>query len=223
MEKLRITAHLKTPLIAQGYLTLDAILASVRFERCGDVEEAHATVPIKTEDGLFHASAAVVNSQGEGKVSFAASLRASHDLSPDWIRKKKPSKKKPDAKPALYKKLGTKRRRDYGSVMNSYSTISTPTVSWICEGNPEEIVDLLRDVPFMGTKRAQGYGEIQDWEIEETDECPLIAQDGSPMRPIPEAMFKGDRDYPLQDTGWRPAYWNPANRALCYAPMGLLT
>ena len=59
MEKLTITAHMKTPFITGGgYMTFDALLAGILFDQLQDVEAAHASVPIKCTEGLFHASAA---------------------------------------------------------------------------------------------------------------------------------------------------------------------
>jgi hypothetical protein len=57
MERLTITAQLKVPIIlGSGYLTFDALLAALIFERTGDVETAHKSVPLSCTDGLFHAS-----------------------------------------------------------------------------------------------------------------------------------------------------------------------
>jgi hypothetical protein len=53
MDKLTISARLKTPVIlGGGYLTLDALLASLIFEGCGDIEVAHSTVPLACTAGL---------------------------------------------------------------------------------------------------------------------------------------------------------------------------
>jgi tRNA A37 N6-isopentenylltransferase MiaA len=61
MERLAITARLKVPIIlGGGYLTLDALLASLNFEQSGDIEIAHNTIPLASTDGLFHASAALL-------------------------------------------------------------------------------------------------------------------------------------------------------------------
>ena len=46
----------------------------------------------------------------------------------------------------------------------------------------------------------------------------LIGPNGEPLRPIPVDRFEGDKSFPIIDTAWKPAYWNPENRAACYAP-----
>ncbi|AXI53783.1 hypothetical protein C1J05_04060 [Sulfitobacter sp. JL08] len=213
MENLIFTASLKSPLIAQGFMTFDSLLAAVLFDRCGDVETAHTSVPLKCSEGLFHASAAIVTPVERGSYSIAASLRADHDLDADLFPKNKSGR--------IYRKMGRKRRRDLGNVLSTYHTISTPSVRWICTGDLDQIKGLLGDLRFIGKKRAQGFGEVAAWSVEKTDLDPLVDEQGLPRRPIPENMFTGDRSLPLQDLAWKPAYWNPEHRAACYAPQPL--
>ena len=136
-------------LIKQGFLTFDGLLAAVLFDRCGDVEEAHSTIPILCTDGLFHASAAITMPVVPGSYSIAASMRADHDLDADLFPKNKSGR--------IHRKMDRKRRRDLGNVLSSYPTISTPDVSWICTGDRDQISELLGDLPFIGKKRAQGF------------------------------------------------------------------
>ena len=213
MQNLIFTAKLRSPLIKQGFLTFDGLLAAVLFDRCGDVEEAHSTIPILCTDGLFHASAAITMPVVPGSYSIAASMRADHDLDADLFPKNKSGR--------IHRKMDRKRRRDLGNVLSSYPTISTPDVSWICTGDRDQISELLGDLPFIGKKRAQGFGEVIEWSVENTDLDPLLDENGAPRRPIPEHMFKGDQNLPQQDLTWRPAYWNLENRAACYAPQSL--
>lgn len=210
MQNLIFTASLKSPLIAQGFMTFDSLLAAVLFDRCQDVDEAHSTVPLKCSDGLFHASAAMVTPMDRGSYSIAASLRADHDLQPDMFPENKSGR--------IYRKMDKKRRRDFGNVLSSYRTIVTPDVRWICIGDLEKIKGLLGDLSFIGKKRAQGFGEVTGWSVETTDLNPLVDENGAPRRPIPKNMFDGDMSLPLQDLAWKPAYWNLENRAACFAP-----
>ena len=47
MEKFSVTAKLASPLVmGGGYFTLDALLAGLIFEKTGDVEIAHSTIPL---------------------------------------------------------------------------------------------------------------------------------------------------------------------------------
>ena len=49
MDKLKITFKLVSPIITNGgYMTLDALLAALIFEKTGDLDKAHSEIP------LFH-------------------------------------------------------------------------------------------------------------------------------------------------------------------------
>ena len=215
MEKMKFTAILKTPIIFRGYLTFDALLGALLFDRMGgEPEEAHAKIPIKKTNGLYHASAAIIEG-GEDrieKVSFSASLRAKHDLDPRLLKKNRDGKK-------LHHKLDEKRKRNFGNVFNTYRAISTPSVSWYCEGDRNAIEDILRrDARYIGKRRASGFGKVAEWKSATEAVFDGLMDNNKPMRPIPADMFTGDRSLPVLDTAWKPAYWNPANRAPCYAP-----
>ena len=82
-EKVKVEATLRTPIIIQGYMTFDALLGALLFERLQDVDKTHASIPIQCEDGLFHASAAQVEIIDRGGLALAANLKAQHDLNPD--------------------------------------------------------------------------------------------------------------------------------------------
>jgi hypothetical protein len=130
MERLAITARLKVPIIlGGGYLTLDALLASLNFEQSGDIEIAHNTIPLASTDGLFHASAALLEPFGSTNISFVANLRATHALDPELLLKNKYGK--------VHRKIGLTRRQDFGAVMNSYKSFDAPEITWYAEGDGE--------------------------------------------------------------------------------------
>ena len=77
MDRLMITAALASPIIiGGGYLTLDSLLASILFEELQDVDAAHAAIPLVQSDGVFHASAAILEPIHVENISFVANLRA---------------------------------------------------------------------------------------------------------------------------------------------------
>jgi hypothetical protein len=211
MQKLKVTATLWTPIIlGGGYMTFDALLAGILFDQIGDVEQAHASVPVRCTDGLFHASAAIFEPIDQTRTSFVANLRADHSIDPDLIFKNKQGQ--------IHKKMGRTRRRDFGAVMNSYDTVTTPSISWYLEGDAERIGMLINDIAFIGKRRASGFGEVVSWEIADGDFDGLLGAQGEPLRPIPVERFEGDASSLKVDAAWRPAYWHPMNRAICYAP-----
>lgn len=211
MERLEITLALRTPVIpGGGYLTLDALLGSLLFERSGNVEAAHDAIPLANTDGLFHASAAVIEPCPSRRVSFVANLRADHALDPDLLPKKKSGE--------LYRKIGRTRRQDFGAVMNGYRAFDAPQVTWYAEGCGEAVERLLEEARFIGKRRASGFGEVARLSVRPGDYDGILGPFGDPLRPVPVAMFRGDAGALKVDAAWRPAYWLPENRAVCYAP-----
>ena len=191
-------------------MTLDALLAGILFDQLQDVEAAHSSVPIQCTDGLFHASAAMYETLDESRVAFVANLRADHSLDSDLFPKK--------ADGNMYRKMGRMRRRDFGAVMNSYDCKFVESIEWHAEGDSDEIMRIVESTSFIGKRRASGFGEVAHWTIEPSELDGLTGYVDEPLRPIPTERFTGDKDSLKVDAAWRPAYWDPANRALCYAP-----
>ena len=106
MDRFRVTAHLRTPIIfGGGYATLDGLLGALLFDSLENVDAAHAAIPLANTEGLFHASAAIYEPVEVGRTTFVASLRAQHDLDPDLIQKNK-------AGTAPHRAISTKRERE---------------------------------------------------------------------------------------------------------------
>ena len=211
MDRLEITATLRTPLIpGGGYLTFDSLLGALLFERLGEVEAAHNAIPLADTDGLFHASAAVFGPCLSRRVAFVANLRADHALDPDLLRKNRQGR--------VYRKIGRTRRQDFGAVMNGYTAFDAPEATWYAEGCGEAVERLLEDAPFIGKRRASGFGEVLRWRVRPGDHDGVVGPFGDPLRPVPVPMFRGDANALKVDAAWRPAYWLPENRAVCYAP-----
>lgn len=215
MDKLTIIARLAAPIVfGGGYLTLDALLAALIFERNGDgdVDSAHAAVPLARAAGLFHASAAILEPNDSRPVSFVANLRAAHSLDPDLLLRNR--------KGAVHRKIGLTRRQDFGAVMNACRAFDAPEAVWYAEGDGEAVESLLAGAGarFIGKRRASGFGEVSRWSVEPGDLDGVIGPFGDPLRPVPVGMFTGDASALKVDAAWRPAYWHPENRAICHAP-----
>lgn len=211
MECFQLTAHLQTPIIiGGGHLTLDALLGSILFEKVQDVDEAHAQIPLACTDGLFHGSAAILEPISKQAITFVANLRADHALDPNLIQKNKNGK--------IHRKLGRTRRRDFGAVLNRYTSIEAKMIYWYGEGDPVAVENLVRDIAFIGKRRGSGYGQVNRWSVESADYNGLTGPFGEALRPIPEDIFTGDKKQIRLDASWRPPYWHPENRAICYAP-----
>ena len=66
----------------------------------------------------------------------------------------------------------------------------------------------------IGKKTAQGYGEIEGFEIEKIDGNPFLT---SILRPIPvnDSDLKNLSQLSVQMMGFRPPYWLPENQKFC--------
>jgi 5-methylcytosine-specific restriction endonuclease McrA len=111
-----IRANLRSPVIFNGYMTLDALLMA-ELQR-GDVSDL-----IHCVDDLYFASAAVLESEaGKIKASFVASMRP--ELTPEWLDVIAPnSNKNTDVA------IGDSRYREAGNVINSYDARVTDAVA----------------------------------------------------------------------------------------------
>ena len=191
-------------------MTLDALLAAIRFDAGESVESAHATIPLKNTHGLWHGSAAIYETIETGRQAFVANLRATHDLDPALVAR--------NIQGQVHTRLSLLRKREFGAVMNHYPYVMTPALTWYGEGDAEQVEALLRTVHFIGKRRASGFGDVSSVEITPSDSDGIVDLAGAPLRPVPVELFTGDKRSIRGDAAWKPAYWRPENRAICYLP-----
>lgn len=212
-ERFRISAVMVTPVIFSAHATIDGLLGALLFDQLQDVDAAHAAIPIRSTDGLFHASAArLLGVASAHRLGFVAGLRASHDLDLALIQR--------NATGGPHKALGLARRSDFGNVANTYIAHAAEVVEWTAEGDGDRVIELLRGVHAIGKRRNAGFGEVSSWHIEQADDDGVIGIDGCVLRPVPVETLGSGRAEVVADAAWRPAYWNPRHRAACYVPSG---
>ncbi len=193
-----------------GYMTLDALLAAIIFDDTGDLEKAHNEIPLLNVEGLWHSSAAIVEKIDTGRKAFVANLRAMHDLDHELIAKNKQGN--------VHTAIGLTRRRDFGAVMNSYQSFTASEITWYATGDASKVQTLLTGLEFIGKRRASGFGQVTSLRIEQGELDGVIGPFGEPLRPVPVDLFKGEKSALKADAAWRPAYWHPVNRAICFVP-----
>ncbi len=205
MKPFVIRANLRTPVIFNGYMTLDALLMA-------ELQRGDITDLIHCVDDLYFASAAVLESEaGKIKASFVASMRP--ELTPEWLDVIAPnSNKNTDVA------IGDSRYREAGNVINSYDARVASSVVWYATGDKDAVLAVLRDVKFIGKRRASGYGEVIRWEAEDGELDGLVGYLNDPLRPVPADRWTEGGDQIAIDTAWKPPYWAIENRAKCYAP-----
>jgi len=87
------------------------------------------------------------------------------------------------------------------------------TVTWYAVGNIEAITKLLRFMPYIGKKTAQGEGEVLRWTVEKWPHDWSVLKDGKLIRAIPT-----DDNQNGFYCGFRPSYYMRSNMAYCYIP-----
>jgi hypothetical protein len=109
--------------------------------------------------------------------------------------------------------------------MNSYKSHAASTISWYAQGDAGEVERMLQGVAFIGKRRASGFGQVSGMRIEPDELNGVTGYFGEPLRPVPVDIFLeafgGDASSLRADAAWRPAYWNPDNRAICHVPPSL--
>lgn len=210
IDRFTIRAELKTPIILSP-LTLDGLLGAILFNQTQDVDKAHAAIPIRCTDGLFHASVAMLQDVFcANKHSLIAGLRATHDLDLQLIKQSKSGQP--------HRTIGLQRRREFGNVMSTYQATAAGSIQWHAEGDAEHVLSLLEDVDFIGKKRSAGFGQVHHWQLLESDLDGIVGPDSYPLRPVPLDQWSGATDAVKADAAWKPAYWLPAHRAICVVP-----
>jgi hypothetical protein len=213
MDRFTIRADMVSPAIIST-LTLDGLLGALLFDELQDVDKAHAAIPLRCSDALFHASIAhAVGVPEFGKHGLIAGLRATHDLDLSLIKQGKDGQ--------AHRHLGLSRRSDFGNVMNGYQTLMAQAIEWHAEGDAEQVLELLQEVEFIGKKRTAGFGQVSNWQLLESDLDGIADAAGQPLRPVPLTMWHGDKNAIRADAAWRPAYWLPQHRAICAVPRGM--
>lgn len=213
MQTIRVEVGLSTPLaLGRTHFTLDAVLFGIlsdMVERGQASADPIAEIPLRSENGLFYATAAQFLNALEIPEMKIGGVRPVQDMA-DAVRFLQPKGKN------LAKIITT--RGETKSHLSRMRSIACSSVVWEAVGDPERVEALLRRTPNIGGLRKDGHGEVAYVEITpsdiERDEDVLI-RNGRPRRPIPiTAPYR--LNTPTTIETWRPAYWDRANAAECY-------
>lgn len=210
MRPLKITAKLFDGRIAttDGYLPFDSILAAAWMKRYHP-EKYYNTDPSidemvipdlplkKLEGDICAASFAQYRKEGEEIAYWHKRFDA--QLSEDYADFGG-RREKVDVKSSHYKA--------YRMPLN---IILTPDVVWYAVGDQGEIESLLEEIPALGKKTSQGFGQVLEWTVDEIEEDWSLWKDGQLMRNLPDP--DGDSEW-----GVRSPYWYPANIVRCRMP-----
>lgn len=182
---------------------------------------------LRCEDDLYFASAGITEITGlEQRAAFVASMRPEH--TPEWRDLVRPNTSTDglpaDALPLGNPRLndvviGVARQRTAGNILSAYVARSTPFIEWHAHGDPEAILNILKDVPFIGKRRTSGYGEVSHWELLPSDLDGISGYLNEPLRPIPVERWTLGGDWIPVEAAWKAPYWEVRNRTKCFVPV----
>jgi len=222
----QITANLATPLILSDdtYLTLDALLSGVIFEKTDSFDRALNEIPLDRSNGVWHGSAAFLDSCAiRTSAPFGAGLRT-RDVDSGALERLALARIRAGKRRGEIAKIDTQ-RSFYQSTLVHYSAYSTPRVYWFGSGDMEKVKLLISSVPAIGKKRRQGYGQVEHIEIEPLENDVSLSRfvrgERQPMRPIGlkewQALYGTSDIASLGCTRCSPPYFNGEAR-MCAIP-----
>ena len=99
---------------------------------------------------------------------------------------------------------------------------TTRQIDWFAVGDADEILRLLQACTHLGKKRAHGYGEVGNWEVQEIEnDYHLWGAQGQLMRPMPMRLLDLSLSFEFAPLhwGWRPPARLRCNQELCAMPV----
>lgn len=213
MTPIRVEIMLATPLaLGRTHFTLDAILFGILSDMV-ERGECHldpvAHIPLRSEEGLFFATAAEFHNEIETSETKIGGIRLVKDMA-DAVQFLQPKGRK-------LAKIDTARGQ-MKAHLSRMRSIACSAVSWEAVGDPDRVEALLRGVTHIGGLRKDGHGEVASVEVSPADcerDEDVLVRNGLPRRPIPVAS-RFRLNVPTTIETWRPAYWDHANAAECY-------
>jgi CRISPR type IV-associated protein Csf3 len=86
-------------------------------------------------------------------------------------------------------------------------------IVWFANGDKKEINRLLKRITAIGKNRNMGFGKVESWNIEESEQDYSILANSYLMRIMPKDFVEGKdlKGYRLSYGGYKPPYWHPDN------------
>lgn len=219
-EPLRVTARLRTPVVADPWLPLDGILL---YQACREqLPEQAMTTPgeIDAAAAEVQLPLAVVHA-GRADWYYACSWAQPQ---PWWAAEGQDNwNKRLDVSLASLVDFGGRRGRILTGE-GTYRAYHMPIfyrvarwIEWYCVGDRAEIATLLAAMTHIGKKIAQGWGRVIEWRIEPMTEDWSVRRDGRLTRGVPMADA-GNNILNALLYGLRPPYYHRENQMLIVMP-----
>lgn len=216
-EPLQITATLRSAVVADQWLPLDAMLL---YQMTRDDLGARAA----TQSG----ASALEQTKGEPMKGGKLPIKTVHGK--EWYYRCSWAEWGPyvDGRDYWNKRFDSsladlvdfgERRGTVNNLAGQYKAYHQPVfyrsalwVSWYCVGDRREIERLLSTLTHIGKKISQGWGRVVGWKAEVVTEDWSIWRNGKLMRGVP--VGDAPRDYAgnVALYGVRPSYWDRRNQ-----------
>ncbi|MCB1806824.1 MAG: hypothetical protein KDK04_06665 [Candidatus Competibacteraceae bacterium] len=210
---------LKTPLITNGRLTLDAILSAARFRATADPERACSDLPLRNTNGVWHGSAALFEQPVRYTgIPFVQRLHGEQDWSLELFSVSR--RVRGDVK--INRSGGP-----YVARLDCHKACAVRHVHFFGCGEGQQAAQLIRRyLPGLGSKTNHGFGMIDTISVNPmSSDRALLNTAGFPMRPLPLTFWQDmakpltEDEVAINEEGWRPPYWDPSNWAICAVPV----
>ena len=227
-ENFAVQGTLDTPIIfgSRAFLTLDALLTALIFERTGDAESAMSSVPLARTGDICHGSAAFLMGEVQpapaGTAVFRGGLQPREASEPGfaWPSRKIKGRRQYTA---INQKSGA-----YRNTLDAYEALEAERIVWFGRGDISAVSELLGELTHVGRKVRQGYGRLVpgSMRIESREEDRSIAwtlEDGAiPMRPVNvdawQALGFGAEGLRIEAATDRMPYFDARGQRLCVLP-----
>lgn len=221
-QPLTIRARLVTPLSIEEPIHLEGILYDARYRRDPSTKGTPLAC-LAYEFGIPKASAGILVESGatgvrSGVVSAVRSVK---------INSTDNERIHADAKtPSSMRQIGE--MSPYRARLRDYRTLSgVREVIWQAVGDRDGIMDLLSQVPGIGTLRNRGFGQVADWEVEACEADAVGAgwfADGKVLRRLPSSVVRSYLDAIPEGVSLRldrlqPPFWDDQEEIEVVAPM----
>lgn len=177
----RLVAHIKSPAIIHGELTLESLLAACVHDESGEIrDEALAKVPIdqlSTPDGPIWLASSVMFS-GVAKTQKESVIRGRHfsEMGPDFYE--------PNPRSRIDGWAVDQQRGDNMRIVNTYTSVQVQSLVWYAQGDMEEACRLLSTQICIGKRRGSGFGEVAQVTASRMTCNPLVDNEGKVRRPV---------------------------------------
>jgi hypothetical protein len=233
-QNFAVSAALDTPLILnpRAFLTLDALIGALIFERTQDAALAMRAVPLAETNGIRHGSAAFlkgdVRSAPRGTAVFRSGLAPREASEPRFVWPSRKFKGRREYT-AINPKAGA-----YRNTLDAYEALEAEQIVWFGRGDIAAVRDFLSELTHIGRKARQGYGKLVPgslriepyeadrsiaWPLEDRAARPPVAV---PMRPVDidtwQAVGFGTEGLRLESAADRMPYFEARTQRLCVLP-----